>query len=397
MFARDRRALRRAGFGLVVGCALSGCSAIDNYVGGGEDNSEPPAELVDFDPAFEVKALWSRKVGAGVSNQYLKLRPSFAQGWVFAASREGDVAAYDALTGERIWEASTDVLVSGGPGVGDGVVMLGTSDGEVLALALADGALTWRVRVSSEVLAPPVAANGVAVVRTGDGKLFGLSVKDGARLWVYDRTVPVLTLRGTSSPAVTEDTVVAGFDSGRMVAVSLADGQTLWEQRVAVPTGRSELERMVDIDADPVVTEDTVYVVTFQGHVAALDLISGAIVWRREMSSHVGLGIDSANVYVTDEMSHVWALDRFNSASVWRQQKMQGRALTSPVSFGDYVVMADFEGYVHWLRRADGQFVARSKVDDGVITAPISTADAVYVFDRGGTLTALAPARNDPE
>ena len=391
MSIAPHRHRRRTLLGIAAAGVLTGCGALDNFVGSGEDNTEPPAELVDFEPGFEIKKLWSRKVGAGVAEQYLKLRPALAGTRVFAASRKGDVAAYDADSGERIWETSTGVSVSGGPGVGEGLVMVGTSDGEVLALHLDSGELAWRARVSSEVLAPPAAANGVVVARTVDGKLFGLSVGDGSRLWVYDRSVPVLTLRGTSSPALSQDLVVAGFDSGRLVAVSLENGQTLWEQRVAVPSGRSELERLVDIDADPVVTDDTVYVVTFQGHVAGLDLVSGSILWRREMSSHTGLGIDATNVYVTDDMSHVWALDRFNSASVWRQQKMQGRALTSPASFRGYVVVADFEGYVHWLRREDGQFVARARVDDGVITAPISTDNAVYVFDRGGTLTALAP------
>ena len=374
---------------LFAATALCGCATVTDIIDPVEDTVEPPAELVDFDATVEVSELWSRKVGAGVGNQYLKLRPAIAGGRVYSAGRDGDVAAYDALTGERLWTASTGVAVSGGPGVGDGLVMIGTSDGEVLALGSEDGERVWRARLSSEVLAPPLAADGIAVVRTGDGKLFGLSSDDGTRLWVYDRAVPVLTLRGTSAPVLAPDAAIAGFDSGRVVSVSLRDGQTLWERRVAVPTGRSVLERMVDVDADPLLAGDTVYVATFQGHVAALDVATGTVVWQREMSSHAGLGLDHSYLYVTDDMNHVWALDRFNSASIWRQQRMQGRGLTSPVSFRNYVVVADFEGYVHWLRRDDGQFVARSRVDDGVIAAPIATEEAVYIYDRGGTITAL--------
>ena len=196
--------------------------------------------------------------------------------------------------------------------------------------------------------------------------------------------------RGTSAPAVSDELVVAGFDSGRVTALSLADGSPVWETRVAVPQGRSELERMVDIDAEPQVVGDSVYVVTFQGRAAAIDLESGKVKWGRDMSSHSGLAVHEDKVYVTDERGHVWALDRDNSSSLWRQGALTARGVTAPLGFGRYVIVADAEGYVHWLSAEDGRFLGRMRVDSaGVIAAPVASNDTVYVYGRGGTLAAL--------
>lgn len=327
-----------------------------------------------------------------MSKQYLALIPAVDGGRVYAADLEGEVEAIDAASGDVIWSVDLDVPASGGPGVGEGLVLVGTGNGEVLALAAADGALVWRTRVSSEVLAPPLAARGIVVVRTGDGKIVGLSVGDGSRLWVYDRTVPALTLRGTSTPALVGDGVVAGFDSGRLVALTIADGQAAWEATVAVPRGRSELERMVDIDADPLVVGNVVYTVTYQGQLAALDLASGSVLWRREMSAHSGFAADDANLYLTDATSHVWAMERTSGASVWRQTRLERRDLTAPAVIGRHLAVADFEGWVHWLRAEDGEIVARVDVGDAVIARPVASDGVLFVYERDGTLTALRPA-----
>jgi outer membrane protein assembly factor BamB len=354
------------------------------------DNTAEPAELVDFEPTIKVRTVWQRRVGSGAGELFLKLRPAIDGERVYAATRNGRVRAFDARTGESIWDTDTDRPLSGGPGVGDGLVLLGTSEGEVLALGDEDGEIKWRARVSSEVLSAPQAQGGIAVARTIDGKLFGLAADDGTRLWIYDRTAPVLTLRGTSSPALAEGAAVAGFDSGQIVAVALNNGQPLWETRVAVARGRTELERMVDIDADPVIIDNAVYAVTYQGQIAALELFSGQVIWRRDMSSHAGLGVGPENVYVTDDASHVWALNRGNSASMWKQAKLEARRVSPPAVFGQYVVVGDLDGYVHWLRKDDGQFVARVRVDsDGIVAAPVATPFAVYVYGSGGELAAL--------
>jgi len=368
---------------------LGACNAINPFA---EDSSNiiPPEPLTDITPRVAIVTVWNRNIGASAGRRYLRLRPAVLDGKVYAAERGGDVSAFDVKSGDELWEQSTDTAISGGPGVGDGMVVVGTSDGEVLALKADTGELAWKQRVSSEVLAAPAIGSGVVVVRTPDGRVAGLAINDGTRLWVYDRAVPALSLRGTSSPVIANNTVLAGFDNGLLVALALADGQLLWESRIAIPTGRSELERLVDIDADPIVDDDVVFVVTFQGRVAAVELLSGKVLWRRDMSSHAGLGLSAKNLLITDSQSFVWAIDRDSSASVWRQDKLARRSLTPPTQFGNHVVVGDFEGYVHFLDRADGRIAARLRVDgDGLASAPVAVDDLLLIYGRGGTLTAL--------
>ena len=369
---------------LFTALALSGCSAFRS-----DENTLPPAELENLQPEIGVETAWSGGAASGTGGRHLELHPAAAGDRVFVAGHDGDVAAYDATTGKRIWEADTGIPVSGGPGAGSGIVVVGGSDGDVIALADTDGTVAWRTRVSSEVLSAPAVSERVVVVRSTDGKLFGLDTANGERIWVYDRTVPVLTLRGTSSPVVAGDVVVAGFDSGRLAAVSLADGRLVWESRIAAPTGRTEMERLVDIDADPIVSDGVVYAATVQGPVAALDLYTGRLLWQRDMSSHAGVAAGRL-LYVTDDESRIWALDRGSGEWRWRQDGLERRKATRPVEFGEYVVVADFEGYAHWLSIDDGRFVARVRPGSGAVTAPPAAAEAaVYVLDVNGKLTAL--------
>ena len=369
--------------------ALSGCGALTGFLG--DDVDEPaPAKLEAFEPTTRIEKLWSRRAASGEGGQRLKLRAVLAGGRILAAGHDGDVTAHDPFTGRLLWETDTGNPISGGPGAGFGLVVVGSSAGDVVALAGEDGAVVWRAKVTSEVLSAPAVGERVVALRTVDGKLFGLDTATGERSWVYDRTVPVLTLRGTSAPVIVGDVVLAGFDSGHLAALALADGRLLWESQVAAPTGSTELERLADMDADPVVSDGVVYAVTFQGRVAALDLRTGQPLWQRGLSSHAGIGIGERLLYVTDDRSHVWAFDRNTGSSLWRQDGLELRQATRPVEFGDHVVVADFEGHVHWLRIDDGQFAARTRVGGAsVLAPPITNQTALYVLGESGTLTAL--------
>jgi outer membrane protein assembly factor BamB len=390
---RIDRLLRRIMIGLITGATavlLSACGAMNPFATS-DSNVVPPEPLTEITPSAEIVTVWNRNVGASAGRRYLRLRPAVEGNTVFAAEPDGDVTAIDLKTGDELWQSDTDSTISGGPGVGDGMVVVGTNNGDVIALKAETGELAWRQRVSSEVLAAPAIGAGVVVVRTQDGKIVGLAINDGTRLWVYDRAVPALSLRGTSAPVIANDnTVLAGFDSGLLVALAIADGQLLWESRIATPSGRSELERLVDIDADPVVAGDIAFVVTFQGRVAAVQITDGNVEWRRDMSSHAGLGLATDALLITDAESLVWAIDRDTSASIWRQDKLARRSLTPPTQFGDHVVVGDFEGYVHFLDQSDGRIAARLQIDsDGLIASPVVADDLLLFYGRGGTLTAL--------
>ncbi|MCY4350991.1 MAG: outer membrane protein assembly factor BamB [Thiotrichales bacterium] len=375
---------------LTATIALSGCGALTGFLGDEEDELAP-AELESFEPAASIRTLWSRRVASGEGNQQLDLRAVLAGGRLFAAGHDGDVGAYDPSTGERLWETDTGQPLSGGPGAGNGLVVVGDSAGGVVALSSTDGAVAWRARLTSEVLSAPAVGERIVAVRTVDGKLWGLDAASGAQVWVYDRTVPALSLRGTSAPVIADEAVVAGFDSGHLAAISLDDGQLLWEFQVAVPTGQTELERLADMDADPVVSDGTVYAAAFQGRVAAFELRTGRPRWQRDLSSYAGIGIGQRLIYVTDEESHVWAFDRGTGASLWRQDGLARRGVTRPVEFGGHVVVADSEGYIHWLDIDDGRFAARTRAGGGAVTAPpVTGGNALYVLGGSGTLTSFA-------
>lgn len=370
---------------------LSGCAAIGDYLIG-TDNAEPPAPLPVITELIRPAILWSSQAGSGADKQYVQLVPAVDNGKLFVADRKGRVYAYDALTGNKLWEKETGVPLAAGPGTGDGLVLVGSSEGDVVALKEDDGSEAWRVKVTSEVLAIPRASAGISVVRSVDGRLFGFSSDSGKRRWVYDRTMPILTLRGSSSPVLTAGVVITGFDSGRLAVLTLDHGLPIWDKTIAFPRGRSELERLVDIDADPVIVNGVIYVTSYQGGVVALDLESGRSLWSRELSSYAGISVDASNVYVTDANSLVWALDRRTGKEVWKQEKLRARSLTGPVAYKDYVVAGDFEGYLHWMSKADGRFVARTRIDDqGIITSPIVRNDILYAYGKSGQVQALKP------
>ena len=378
-----------AGIFLLTGL-LSGCSTMSSMFGD-EDNSEPPAVLEKLAEEVVLNKLWSDRVGVGYDEQFIKLVPVVNYKQVFVADRKGQVASFDAETGNLNWEVQTDAAISAGPGVGEGLVLVGTSDAEVLALDAANGDLLWKARVSSEVLSVPRIDIGRVIVQAADGNITALDKSDGQQLWVYDRSVPVLTLRGTSSPAVEHGLVVAGFSNGKLAAISADKGFAVWESNIAIPSGRSELERMIDIDGDPIIVGNAVYVVTYQGSIAVINLKNGEAGWKRDMSSHAGLGVDFSQLYVTDDMSHVWALARNNGSSVWKQDQLQHRGLTAPVPFDQYVAVGDFEGYLHLLSRQDGRIVGSVKVDSkGISARPLVMNNILYVYGNSGTLAAYA-------
>jgi outer membrane protein assembly factor BamB len=350
---------------------------------------EPPAPLAEFKPAFQVDRIWSASVGAS-TKEYLGLVPTVTDATVYAAGPEGRVSALATDSGSPRWQTDLDIPISGAVGVGKTLVAVGTRDGHVIALKRADGKRAWIAMVSSEVLAPPAVSDGVVVAQTVDGRLTGLSAADGKRLWIYERSEPALSLRGTDTPVLTANAVLAGFASGRLAAIRLEDGQPLWETVVAQPRGRNEIERLVDVDVPPVVFADAIYVASYQGKLVAINPDNGNIIWSRDVSTFTGIATDGINLYLTDDRGYVLAFDRRSGASVWRQEGLHGRRLNAPVTYDDAVVVADYEGYVHWLSREDGHFLARYQAVDSAVRAPgVVSGKTVMVAGISGTLAAL--------
>jgi len=391
------RAVLARGTLLFLATLVSGCSSVPLIGSWFESGDEaPPAELTDFVPEIDIRTLWKAQVGDGIDKQRVKLLPFVDYRRLYVADREGLVEAFDLESGQLVWKTEQDAPLSAGPGFGEGLVLLGTSDAEVLALSEESGELQWKVRVSSEVLAVPRIARGMVVVQTIDDKVTGLDAANGEAIWIYQRPIPSLTLRGSSSPAISGGVAICGFASGKLVALELESGRPLWETTVTSPSGRSELERMVDVDTDPVIESGVIYVGTFQGDLAAVSEVTGAVLWRRPLSVYAGLSADWRRVYVTDTEDRVWAMDVDTAAAVWKQDAFLRRRLTAPGIVGDYLAVGDFEGYVHWLAQDDGRPVARSRVGGDPITVKPQVLDGiVYVYSDDGELAALQPVPRD--
>ncbi len=372
--------------GAMLVLALSGCDWLKS---GSTKDVTPPAELMEFAPTVGVSQVWSRKLGSGVGKAGLKLRAAYDDGRIFASDASGAVSAFDAASGAPAWRVELDEPVSSSPGAGDGLVVVGGINGAVVALDAGSGAQRWTAAASSEVLAPPAVGGGVVVVRAIDGRIFGFDAADGTRRWVFDRGVPLLSLRGNGTPLIADGVVFAGYDNGKIVALTLSDGVLRWEQTLAQSEGRTELERMVDIDGELATTGTELFASSYRGQVGALAPDSGRVLWSRNFSGYAGVAVAGDKVLVVDDLGVVQALDVRSGAALWKQEGLLRRWPGTPVAIGDYVVVGDFEGYLHWLSLEDGSFVARQRLGkDGIRAAPLVIGDIVYTTSAEGSLAA---------
>lgn len=350
----------------------------------------PPADLPKFEKEVELRTEWSRSIGEGQGETFNMLVPAVDGEAIYAADVEGLVVAIERTTGKVIWRKKLDIPVSGAVGAAYGQVLLGTLKGEVIALDSASGEEQWRSRVTSEVLAAPASNGDVVVVQTQDDRLIAFDADTGSQRWIFENTPAVLTLRGTGSPLVTNRLVVAGLSSGKVVAVDAQRGVPVWEQRVAIAQGRSELERVVDIDGGLLLSGGTVYAVSYQGRVAALDLESGRVMWQREASSSVGVAQGFGNVYVSLSSGTVEGIDERSASALWSNDALARRQLSAPETFSSYVAVGDLEGYLHLLSQVDGRFVGRQRIDSsGLRARPLVVGDWLYAYGNGGKLVAL--------
>jgi len=343
--------------------ALAGCGSSPSPV-------LPPVKLSTVDNAFQIQRQWVHDFGDGAGDNYLKLSPVLDKGILYTADFHGLLMAYNIAGSSILWQVSLDVPVGSALAQDRDLLLLGSSHGDVLAVQKKDGKIVWHAHVTSEVLAPPAVSGDTVVVRCVNGMLYALSRTDGKQIWSLEQTTPSLTLRGTSKPVIAGDIVLAAFDNGRLLALSLESGRILWQTTVTVPRGRTDLERMVDIDANPIVVNDMVYAVSYQGRLVAIQLGSGRILWTRDIPSYSGMSVDAYRIYLVDSQSQVWALDRMNGATLWKQDALLRRNLTTPRLQDDYVIVADFDGFIHWLRRDNGKLVARLRLNAFDYTHP---------------------------
>lgn len=393
--------MRQLSLYLVAVLLLSACGASPVRV------ANPVPEIK---AEFAVKELWQFDVGVGTEKRHLKLVPVKDNKVLYAVDSTGRLMALNIDSGKLQWKTRLPVNVSAGIGLGGGQLYVASSKGDVLAINAADGKLVWRSLVSSEVLAPPVHTRNSLLIHTTDGKLFALDSSSGRVRWSYDRSVPVLSLRGTSKPVVDQGTVFETFGNGKLAIMQLSDGKVLFERSLGFAAGRSDLERMNDADAGPLLDGNVIYTATYQGNIIALNLRNGAQLWSRKLSVHQSMTMDKDLLYTVDSDDTVWALNKRSGVPVWKQDALFARQLSAPVLFGDYLVFGDLEGKLHFINKQDGRFVARydasitehryNKTRGGlvvthpleklaILSTPLVVNDKVYIYSRNGRLTAL--------
>jgi outer membrane protein assembly factor BamB len=363
---------------------------------GDEDNAEPPAELTEFKRTHYLTLQWSASTDDSIGRQYLFIEPLLLKDRIVTAGRDGTLNVYDLEEGDELAEIELDIPLSGGVGGTEDIWLVGSQNGELIAVSASTEDILWRTAVPSEILARPVVYNrNTVLARTADGQILGIDIKTGKILWNYSKTLPSLTLRGSSSPVLSRNHFYTGMESGRLIAMSPIDGEVVWDVALTLPEGRSEIQRLVDIDGKSELYGRILYAASYHGRIAAIDVTRGQFLWARSFSSNTGVSVGTDAVYSSDDRSHIWALDRNNGATLWKQDKLQARSVTRPVIFKDFVVVGDFEGYLHVLSRFDGSLVARIPVDsDGILVPPIVDGDRVMALTRDGYLAAYTIAES---
>jgi outer membrane protein assembly factor BamB len=399
--------LRRILFLAAVVALAPGCSTVKGWFGGQKSKANQPAELTAIASPITISKLWSANLGDGEGRRWLRQHPAFANGRIYASDDHGNLVALDAASGKELWAANAvemaatrsklkfwkreaiEAGLTGSPGIGNGLVVVGGRNGEVVAFSEA-GERKWSVKVSSEVLSAPLIDGGRVIVRSNDGRVFGLDPADGSRKWVFDRGLPTLSVRGNASPIGANGVAYIGYDDGTLVAIREEDGLKVWDQVVAEPDGRTELARMADIDGELLLDGDQLFAVSYHDKVMALSASSGQPLWTHDVGGWSGVALTADKVLLTDKTGNIWALNRATGDSMWKQNLLENRQLTTPVVQGDYGVVGDLEGYLHWFKLDTGDVVGREKVEKSAVrgTPQLSQDGVLYALTNEGELAA---------
>lgn len=383
---------------VLLSISLVSCSSKD------EDPDLIVAELTELENQFDVEVLWDRSVGDGVENYFSRIKPIVAYDKVYSASRMGDVIAFEKESGEEIWhtdlsdlnnersfwDSRTSALVAGGPISGLNKIFLGTENGDVFALDADTGEVVWQAKIKGEVITQPVIESGILVVNSASGILKAFDANTGEDLWKVERDVPALTLRGISTPVAASGGVIVGSGKGELNVYMIEKGQAGWLTEIGEATGSTELQRVIDVDSAPVVFGDKIYAISARGNLVAIELNSGRILWKRKYSSYRQISVYRNNIFITNVRGQVYALNRINGIERWSNYTLKNRDVTGPAVVDGYVVVGDYEGYLHWLDQDTGEIVSRHEVDSsGIHSTPTVVDGVLYSQSRDGDLQAI--------
>lgn len=377
---------------IILGCCLilQACNPVNDYMLG-KDNTPVPTALQPLKATSHWVQHWSVPAGKGYkSRSYLKLQPVVVGSIVYTADPSGMVQAANKITGKQEWARQLKHPLLSGPTVKAGYIAIGTNAASVVLLNQVDGKTRWTVRVSGDVLAKPIITKDKVIVKTVDGNVYALSLSTGEKLWASLHGAPSLILNASSSPVIAGELVVVGFSDGKLDALDLATGRVMWQRSIAYASGSSDVERLVDIDADPIVRGDLVYLASYQGYIGALSLTTGEFVWRKPASVYKNITVSANTLYVTDSDDVVWAIDAHQGHVRWKQEALKARGLTEPVLMGNQLIVGDKLGFLHGLSTENGAFVSRTQLSAAIDISPVVSDHSVYVLLANGTLNRIS-------
>ncbi|MCJ8339223.1 MAG: outer membrane protein assembly factor BamB [Pseudomonadales bacterium] len=366
----------------VVAMALAGCSS---------DGAEiEPSALVSIVSEKSVTKVWSQNIGSNFGDKYHQLTPGVAASSIIVTDVEGKVSSYDLQTGKKQWSVDLDTAISSGVGANKDVAIVATYTGDVIALSATTGAINWQVSVGGEVVSQAQLNDKLTVLQMVNGDIIALDLLSGEQLWAYSSNQPKLTLRGNSSPLVALDATLAGLDNGKFIALDNVSGNVLWEHRVNIAKGKSDIERLTDVDGKPILYKNVLYVPGYRGNLTAINPFNAQVLWRKEYSSYRGLAAANDSIFLSSDQDIVHGISAQSAAELWRQDLLLNRTITTPATLSNQVVVGDVQGYLHFLSQEDGRFVARYKLGGALVGDMLVKGDLLYVLSNNGRLTALS-------
>lgn len=369
---------------------MQGCAQVDDYMLG-KDNTPKPQALEQINPKVKVAQNWTSPVGkARKSQEYLKIKPVIRGDYIYSADASGLIQSVNKKDGSIKWSTQLKSGIVSGPSVADGFIAVGTNSSSLVLLNQADGKELWRAKVSGEILSPPALSHQKVIAKTIDGKVFAYDAVTGKLLWTADHGSPSLVLKASSSPIIIDNLVLIGFSDGKLDAIELDTGRVVWQRSIAYATGASDVERLVDIDADPIVKNKVAYLASYQGYIGALSLTDGQFIWKKSGSVYKNMILSANTLYLTDSNDVVWSINSRTGQVNWKQTALKARGLTEPVLLGNDLVVGDKTGYLHFIGSQTGELLARSQLSGGVSISPNVAGRNLYVLTDNGMLNQLS-------
>lgn len=377
-------------FFLILCVLIQGCSKLDDYMLG-KDNTPKPKELKQINDKIKVEQNWTATAGKSSKNkEYLRLKPVVQKGIIYTADASGLVQAIHKRDGHTKWSTPLKHGLVSGPVVSGGYIAVGTNNSSLVVLNGNNGSKLWQAKVTGEILSPPAILAGKVIVKTIDGRVYAFNAADGKQIWMAEHGSPNLILKASSSPIAMGNLILIGFSDGKLDAFDAKTGRVMWQRSIAYASGPSDVERLVDIDADPIVENNIVYLASYQGYIGAMSLADGQFIWKKPSSVYKNMVLKGNNLYVTDSNDVVWSIDKRNGQVNWKQTGLKARILTEPAFVKNDLVVGDKTGYLHFIDAQTGEIIARSKVSGGVSISPSVTGRKLYVLTDNGTLNQLS-------